>query len=392
MAKRREATTRDELQSLAAGLVPRLAERAPQAERLRRIPDETVADLIDTGLLRIANPDRYGGSGHDYDAVLQVGAELGRGCGSSAWCYTVWSSHNWMVGMYPEQAQEEYFRAGPDVLASSAFNAAQGRAELVDGGYMLSGHWDFSSGSDAGSWALLAAPTPDQGPGLFLVPRSDYRIEDTWFVSGLKGTGSKDVVIEPPVFVPRHRFLSYQAMGTVETPGRLIHDRPSYRLPVFSIMPFTLAAPLIGIAAGAIETFEARMRGLAASPTNGRAANLVSYELRLAESTAEVDCARALMRQDLDEMLDRAARGEPTEMETRLRYRRDHAYVATLAVRATNRVFEASGGHALFDSAPVQRAHRDVNAGSHQVALSWDVYAEQYARVRIGLEPTDAVI
>lgn len=387
----RDAVGRDELLRRAAELVPVVAERALMAERLRRIPDETVKDLVGAGLLRIANPDRYGGYGLDYDTVVEIGAELGRGCGSTAWCYTVWSSHNFLIGLYPERAQEEYFGPSPDVICCSAFNPT-GTAEKRDGGYLLSGRWDFSSGCDAASWAVLAAFTPDQGPGLFLLPRNQYEIDDTWFVSGLRGTGSKDIVVDTPVHVPDHRFLSYEAMGTAQTPGREIHRRPSYGLPVYSILPFTLAAPLLGIAQGAVESFENRMRTRVAAFGGHKMANLVNIQSRLAEASAEVDCARLLMRHDLREMIGCGARGETLALEARLRYRRDHAYIAKLSVQAVDRLFEVSGGHALYDSSPIQRAHRDVHAGSHQVALVWDTYAEQYGRVRLGLEPTDLII
>jgi len=384
------SVTREELLRRASELVPVLAERALETERLRRIPDQTIDDLRRRGLLRIANPERYGGYGLDYDTVLEVGLELGRGDGSVAWNYTVWSSHNWLLGLYPERAQEEYF-ASPDVLSSSAFNPARGRAEKAEGGWTLSGRWDFSSGCDAGQWALLAAFTPEQGPGLFLVPRRDYEIHDTWFVSGLCGTGSKDIVMEP-TFVPGHRFLSYEAMGSVRTPGKDLHPRATYRLPVYSLLPFTLAVPLLGIAQGAIDHFERRTRERITAFTGARMATLLPLQVRLAEATAEVDCARLLMQHDLQELLQRGARGEEIPMVDRLRYRRDHAYIARLAVRAVNRLFEVSGGGALYRDSPLQRAHRDVHAGSKQIALIWDTYAEQYGRVRLGLEPTDAII
>ncbi|HLH67902.1 MAG TPA: acyl-CoA dehydrogenase family protein [Candidatus Dormibacteraeota bacterium] len=384
------SVTREELLRRASELVPVLAERALETERLRRIPDQTIDDLRRLGLLRIANPERYGGYGLDYDTVLEVGMELGRGDGAVAWNYTVWSSHNWLLGLYPEQAQEEYF-ASPDVLASSAFNPARGKVERARGGWVLSGRWDFSSGCDAGQWAVLAGFTQEQGPGLFLVPRSDYEIHDTWFVSGLCGTGSKDIVMEP-AFVPEHRFLSYEAMGKVQTPGKDLHNRATYRLPVYSLLPFTLAVPLLGIAQGAIDHFEKRARERATAFTQTRMATLLPIQVRLAEATAEVDCARLLMRHDLHELLEHGARGEEIPMVERLRYRRDHAYIAKLAVQAVNRLFEVSGGGALYQDSPLQRAHRDVNAGAKQIALIWDTYAEQYGRVRLGLEPTDVII
>jgi 3-hydroxy-9,10-secoandrosta-1,3,5(10)-triene-9,17-dione monooxygenase len=385
------AAGRRQLLGHAVALQPVLRERANRTEELRRVPDATVEDLTTSGLLRIANPARYGGPGLDYDAVLEVAVELGRACGSTAWCYTVWSSHNWLIGFYPAQAQEEYFASTPDVLCSSAFNAARGRAEPAAGGYRLSGHWDFSSGCDAATWTLLAAGTPDQGPGLFLVPLSACRIVDSWFASGLKGTGSKDVVLEP-TFVPGHRFLSYAAMGTGHTPGRALDDRMSYRLPVFMILPFTLASPLIGIAQGAVDAFEDRLRRRASSEAGGATPGLGAQAARLAEASAEVECARLIMQRDLAEAFELAAGDEQPSLETRLRYRRDHCYVATLCVRAVNRLFEAGGGHAILESSPLQRAHRDVHAGSHHVILGWDGPAEQYGRVRSGLEPTDVVI
>lgn len=388
-----EAVTRDELLARASALVPILAQRAQLTEELRRIPDETIDDLTRAGLLRIANPTRFGGYGLDYDTVLEVAAELGRGCGSTAWCFNVWSSHNWLMGHWPLQGQEDYFADGPDVLSSSSFNPMGGKAEPTDGGYLLTGHWDFSSGADAGRWGLVCAFLPDQGPALMLVPRAEYQIDDTWFVSGMRGTGSKDIVINSPVFVPAHRVLSYGAMAVAETPGRSVHDneRLLYRVSAWCVMPFTLACPLIGIAQGAVDAFEDKMRSRFLF-SGDRMVNQASSQIRLAESQAEVDCARLLMRHDLTQLLEWAASGYQITMLDRARYRRDHAYISTLCVRATNRVFEAAGGHALFDASPLQRAFRDVNAGSHQIALGWDTYAEQYGRLRLGMEPTDPVI
>jgi 3-hydroxy-9,10-secoandrosta-1,3,5(10)-triene-9,17-dione monooxygenase len=384
--------TRDELLQRASELVPVLAGRALETEKLRRIPDETVADLKRLGLLRIGNPDRYGGYGLDYDVVLEVGAELGRGDGAVAWCYTVWSSHQWLLGLYPEAAQQEFFGSSPDVLASSAFNPARAKVEKADVGWMLSGRWDFSSGCDNAQWAVLAGFTQEQGPGLFLVPRSEYEIEDTWFVSGLCGTGSNDIVITKPTLVPEHRFLSYHAMGTVHTPGKDIHDRATYRVPAYSLLPFTLAVPLLGVAQGAIDHFEKRTRDGVTSFSQAKMATLVPLQVALAEASAEVDCARLLMRHDLRELIDRGGRGEQLSMEDRLRFRRDHAYITKLSVQAVTRLFEVSGGRALYLESPLQRAQRDVQAGSKQVALIWNTYAEQFGRVRLGLEPTDVVI
>jgi alkylation response protein AidB-like acyl-CoA dehydrogenase len=109
--------------------------------------------------------------------------------------------------------------------------------------------------------------------------------------------------------------------------------------------------------------------------------------LRLAESAIEIDLARMLMRNDTAEILQRGAAGEAFSLLERARYRRDEAFVARLCVRATDRLYEAAGGHALYASNPLQRYQRDIHAAAHHVSMRWDTSAELYGRVALGLEP-----
>lgn len=287
--------------------------------------------------------------------------------------------------MYPRQAPQEYFATSPDVLSSSAFAAANHNLEPVDGGFLLAGRWSFSSGADAGDWAIIGANHPKQGPGLCLIPRSEYRIDDNWFVSGLKATGSKDLVIESPTFVPRHRFLSYATMVAADMPGRQIHARPTYRVSMCTVLSYTLAWPLIGIADGAVRDFERQLVGGTNMMTGVSLADSASIQVLLAESAIGVASAYAIARQDLAFLIDRGRREEPVSELEIARTRADQAYVARRAVRATNWLFEVSGGHGLFETAAIQRFHRDVNAGSNQTALSWQTTAEEYARRRLAL-------
>jgi 3-hydroxy-9,10-secoandrosta-1,3,5(10)-triene-9,17-dione monooxygenase len=375
---------RDELLRRAAQLVPVLRERAVRTEQLRQILPETVRDLVGSGLIRIGTPRRYGGHDIEVDAAYDVGWELSRGCGSTGWCYSLWTIHNWWIGHFPEQAQEEFFADGPDTLFSSGLNPAGGKAEAVGGGFLVSGRWGFSSGCDAASWVMVAVP--GQGPNAMiwlLLPRSDYEILDTWFASGMRGTGSKDIVIDN-AFVPAHRTMDPDRAGNGEWTGWEFHRRLSYRLPLRCLTGWDLAAPLVGIAQGAIDEFTSRLQGTSGP---GRTADSVALHLRLAEASAEVDAARALHRHDIREMLDKAARGEPfTEMD-RARYRRDKAFVARLCVQSVNRLFEASGAHAVLESEPMQRFHRDVHGASHHAALTWDAIAEQFGRQALRLGP-----
>ena len=381
-----------ELLGRAESLVPVLADRAQEAECLRRIPDETVADLRGAGLIRIANPDAFAGHGLDYDTVLEVVGILGRGCGSTAWCYSVWASHNWIVGMFPLQAQQEYFASSPDVLSSSAFAAANHQLEPTDGGFQLAGRWSFSSGADAADWAMIGVNHPDQG--LRPVPDSEVGVSDRRQLVrfGAERDGSKDLVIETPTVVPRHRFLSYASMVAADTPGRRIHARPTYRVSMYTVLSYTLVWPLVGMADGAVRDFERQLPGRT-SITGQSLAESPSVQVLLAESAIDVACAYAMARQDLAFVIERGRCEEPlTDLEI-ARTRANQSYIARLAVRATNRLFEVSGGHALFDTSAIQRFHRDVNAGSHQTALTWHTNAEEYARRRLAAQqPTRAPI
>ena len=379
-------TDQKDLVRRAVDLVPILHDRAQRAEQLRRMPQETIDDLHATELMRAAQTVRFGGLGLDVSVVSSVAAELGRGCGSTAWCYAIWAGHNCLVGMFPEKAQEEYWAESKDTLGSTGFNPARAKLVTVPGGYRLSGRWDFSSGCDAASWVLVAGKGPN-GPLLLMIPKSDYVIEDTWFVSGLRGTGSKDILIAE-AFVPEHRSLLMSDMGLAQTPGRWIHETVNYRISFWSAFPFNLASTILGMAQGAIESFEARM-GVGVSATSGeKMAQAPGIQMQLSEASAEVWAARSIMQQDSLEIFSRARREEIPSLDDRVRYRRDQAYMTKLCVRAVDRLFETSGGHALFDSSALQRFHRDVHAASHHVALSWAAVAEQYGRVRLGLEPT----
>jgi len=215
---------------------------------------------------------------------------------------------------------------------------------------------------------------------MVLVPRSDYEIVDTWFVSGLSGTGSKDIEIKE-AFVPAHR-LSLVTAGARDSRGYELHGRPSYRLPVMSILPFTLCSPIVGMAQGALDEFIERLKG---KTGRGRTAESMAIQLRIAESSAEIDSARLLVKTTSRGLIERAAEGElPNEME-QATARRNYGYVAKLCLQAVNRLFDAAGGHALYDAQALQRFHRDVHEGSHQVALYWDAIGEAYGRAALGL-------
>lgn len=365
----------------ASTLVPVLKERAARTEQLRRIPSDSVRDLLAAGLIRVGNPDRFGGVGLDVDTAFAVSWELGRGCGSTAWCYSIWTTHNWWLGHFPERCQEEYFATGPDTLFSSALNPSGGTAERVAGGFRVSGRWTFSSGCDAASWFMVACGAGSDERLWLLLPRADGEIVDTWYAAGLRGSGSKDIVVRD-VFVPEHRTIRPDRAGDRDRTGWELHKRASYGVPLKVLIEWALAAPVIGMAQGVVDEFTARtLRG----PGPGRLADSAAHQLRVAEASAEVDTARVLHRAGVQEILDRADQSGSFPPLERARLVRDASFTVRLCVRAVNRLFEASGARAIMDSAPIQRLHRDVHAASHHAALGWDAAALRFGQQALGL-------
>ena len=185
----------------AKALVPRLRDRAPKTEELRRLPPETERDLHDAGLFRIVQPKRVGGAELDYVALVDCADVLARGDASVAWNFANLASHHWMLGMFDRRAQDLVWNKDVDALIASSFIFPSGRASKVDGGYRLRGHWPFSSGVSSSEWNMLGAvvSSEDEADGIeyriFLLHKNDYVVKDTWNASGLRGTGSNDVEV-----------------------------------------------------------------------------------------------------------------------------------------------------------------------------------------------------
>jgi len=379
------------LRERAESLVPILRERAAKAEALRRLPDETIDDLHDSGLFRMLQPARYGGSELPYGAFLELAAIIGRGCGSTAWVLNNLASHHWMVGYWPRQAQDDVWGPSPDNLIGSSFVFPSGRAHKVDGGYRLSGRWPFSSGVDACAWNMIAALVPDEQTGaneyrVFLLPASDYVTVDTWYVSGLAGTGSKDVVVDD-VFVPEHRTLSAEAGKGGLSPGSAVNPAAIFRLPWFALFGFIIAGPALGIAKGAVEHYVASTRTKLSTYTGKTVADFATMQVHIAEAGALIDAAEALMLGDCAEAMRYAEAGEVPPMEDKVRWRRNAAYATRMCTRAVDIIFTAAGGGAIYESNSLQRSFRDIHAASAHFGVNWDANATTYGRVALGLPP-----
>ena len=379
-----------ELLSRARELIPVLRARAAEAEKLRSIPPESIADLRRAGLFRTLQPALLGGHELPLDEAVLITATVAEGCGSTGWIQGIYSDHCATLGMFDGEAQKDVWGTSPDSLISSGFQPV-GKAVRVDGGYRLAGRWPFSSGCDHADWALVRSFVPaaveSEPPELymFLVPKTDYTIIDNWFVMGMSATGSKDFELKGEVFVPGHRALSNRELANGTGPGSAFNGGALYRLPRHATVPFSLAAPLIGMAERALQIFVQGMRDKASGER--RAAHEAAIHARVAASAADIDAARALMLRDCREAMEIVEAGGQMSVEQRARNRRDIAWVARQCTRALDRLFAAAGARSIYLDGEAQRLLRDVHAAGQHMALNWDVHGSTYGRVMAGLPP-----
>jgi len=381
-------------QALASvrALAPRLKARAALAESSRRIPIETLQELQASGLMRVLQPRRVGGSELPWVSLVDIGSGLAAACASSAWNWANYAVHHWMLAFWPASCQEEIWVADPDMLIASSVVFPAGKATRVPGGCRLSGRWPFSSGVDPSAWNMLGGVVSDgESPGeyrIFLLPREDYRIIDNWHVMGLRGTGSNDVEAKD-VFVPEARTLAVDATrGGTKHPGAQLNTGALFRIPVFATFPYMLTGIALGIAQGAYDDFMEGARNRVARYSGKSLADMTAVQVKIAEAAACIDTARTLMRGHCATAQAFAERGEVPDLPTKATWRRDGAFSAGLCERAVDVLFKCGGGAALFDDHPLQRAFRDVHAATAHISMIWEPQATTFGRVALGL-PSD---
>lgn len=382
-------TLDDEVLARAAGVTDTLMARAVATERLGRLPDETVALLVDLGIPRLLVPRRWGGTELGLPATIKIVATLARGCMSAGWCAALYAEHPWVAAQLDPAAQAEVWADGPDTLVSLS-QAASGEAALAPGGYRLSGRWPFVSGCDHAPWFLFRArlERPDHSPpgsGLLLVPRGDVCIDQaSWQVAGLRGTGSKTVTVAE-AFVPAHRVLD-TAPGA-PTPGSR-GAAPLFRQPIPLTLGLALAAVALGGAAGALELFRERLLTRVLHLQSDVQAADPAAQMDLAEAAVGIECARLLLDGQAEVARLAGEHGDELTHERLATKRLYTAHAVRLCAEAVDRLFAASGGGALQDTNPLQRIWRDVHAVQAHATMTWSAKARNYGSVAVGLGPT----
>ena len=383
------APTKAEMIARAEALLPALRERSADAEKNRRMSEETVREFRAAGLPKILQPKQFGGYELAPDTAVEVIRTIASACGSSGWVTNLFVIHNWQVSLFPIEAQEEYWAGSDDRLCSTVSFATKSEMKEVEGGARLTGRWKFSSGCDFADWFLIMKPSPTCFDWMF-VPRSDVSIEDDWFVSGLCGTGSKDLILDN-VFVPTHRRVSGMDIVMGTTPGGKALGIPMGRLPfawpaVWGI-PAALVGMAAGMAAGMAEAVRKTLIGKKGLFTGEMQVDRVANQIRLAEALTDIHAAELIMRHRMEELNRWAEAGRAPAPIDAFASHRDAAYVSRLMGKVASNLSLMAGATSVYLANPIQRFKRDIDVGITHVSLVWEEAAENYGRTLWDLPP-----
>ncbi|MFI1198261.1 acyl-CoA dehydrogenase family protein [Streptomyces sp. NPDC020883] len=379
-----------DLPQRAAELVELLRSNAARTEQERRVVEENLVALDEAGLFGVTVPERFGGRQASVRTLVEVGSELGRGCGSTAWATSLINVSGWLVGLYPERAQREVYGQNPHARACSVL-PPHGTSRAADGGRVVNGRWGFASGCLHAQWALLGVSDTDASgtrtdQGLALVPMDELRVEDTWHVAGMRGTGSNTLVAED-VFVPGHRLLSVPGAMRGEYPTEFA-DEVLYRAAFVPALALSLAGPLLGLARGGLELVLASLgEGRGISHTfYEQAREAPATQLQLAEAARLIDTAALHLRRAADDVDDWAARGRHMPTFDRIRVRMDIGTIARCSREALDILLSVHGARSFADASPLQRIWRDLETGSRHAMVNPAIATEMYGRALLGIE------
>jgi len=375
-------------------LLPGIRERAAQADVDRRVPDASVKEITDSGVMRLLQPKAFGGHEAHPAAFYQAAMSIAENCGSTAWVTGVVGVHNWQLGLYDEKLQREVWGENPDTWTSSSYMPG-GKLKRVSGGFELSGRWSFSSGSDHCQWAILGAlELQDDGPPTtynVVIPRTDYVVEDVWRTVGLRGTGSNDIVIEG-AFVPDHRALTKTEVYTNNAPGRALNTSPLYGMPFTTLFPSAITTPVIGMAKGLVDLAIEYQR-TRVSRAHGKMLDADPYSVAaLGNAASIVDACRRQLLGNIGDIYETLMAGGTPTIDQRSTARRDQVLGTVRCVAAIDDIYDRQGAVVIQEDNPMARFWRDAHAAKHHTINTNERTLHSWAHNAMGLGPSESVV
>jgi 3-hydroxy-9,10-secoandrosta-1,3,5(10)-triene-9,17-dione monooxygenase len=380
-------------QGITDAFVSALAERAPAAEDLRRLPDATIADLAASGFTEILVPARFGGRQADFPELLDPVRRMAHGCTSSAWTIGFYALHNWMLSLFGELAQEEAFARRP--FLAPAPLAPTGRGLPADGGIRLTGRWSWATGVMDGNWAIVGALCgPDDAlyPALVLLPAAEVEIVDVWRTDGMRATGSNDVVATD-VFVPEHRLVKVVDIYSGTAPGAALHGTATYRWPMVPALALLAAMPALGSAERVTELYAERLAGRLLAYEGVMQKDKPIAQSRLAEARVRLRALHGLLADTVGQIQELVTAGDEVSRPVRGDARLAAAHIVAESRAVIGMLFEASGASVHFLDNPMQRFKRDVDVLAGHVVFDYDTSRELAGALTLGLKiPRTAMV
>lgn len=386
----------EEIIARLEALIPRLRERAGAAEQAGRIPQETVDDLIASGVFKAVVPRRFGGCELDYRFVPLIFRTLARGCVSTAWTMGFLIYHNFQFAHFPEEAQQEVWGKGRGFTMAPGQVMPAGKAIAVEGGYRLTGRWGYATGINHGDWMLFSAPvenatTPNE-MRRFYAPVSDFRVLDTWKVSAMRATGSHDVELDD-VFVPAYRSVPVADLRNARAAGLEKNSGYLWRIPLLSYMVPGGAGPLVGAAEAMFEIVTQTLRNKVRAYSLNQAQQQMSTRVRLVGIDMRLRAMIALYENTILEIENTVRATGTLDTPTRARNRAVMSYVVSEAHAIVNALAREAGSRSIYEDSPVQRFVRDANGLATHALFDIDHTSDLYAHTLLGMEmPANAMI
>jgi alkylation response protein AidB-like acyl-CoA dehydrogenase len=380
-----------ELVDRVRALAPLIAQNAERAEQERKPVDAVISALEDTGVFKSYVPKRFGGFEIDANTFIDIGLSVSEACTSTGWVTTFYMEHNWMLAQFPPKTQMKVFGAQPYVLAPASISPT-GQAKRKDAGYVVSGRCAWGTGVMHADWVLLNGTVDGEVPDvrLFLVPRDQIRVEDTWDCAGMAGTGSNDMIAED-VFVTAAFSESLIGMAVGRGSGSAWHNSPCYRHPMLPLLSIAAAIPALGAARRSVELFKERLATRTLYGTLSQQAERASAQMRLAHATVRVGSAETLLREVGQSLAVWGARDDECPPDERARLRLQTAQIVEMCRDIVRNVMESSGASAHLRPHPMQRIHRDIHTLSCHTVFDLDIGAENFGRLLLGFDPITPV-
>ncbi|WP_447007433.1 acyl-CoA dehydrogenase family protein [Saccharothrix isguenensis] len=356
----------------------------------RRLHEETVKALTDTGVFRMRIPKRYGGYESDARTMVAVADRLAQVDGSAAWVVACSWISTWAVGLFPDKVQDDVFET-PDVQACATLGPGSATAVPVEGGILVNGTWPSISGALSSQWQQISAiflnPDGEPYPVMAPAPLADLEIVDDWHTTGLRGSGSVTTIAKD-LFVPQERVVPVPAIINAQSSSTRNADIPMYRSPFITVGTAATVGVVIGMAKSIRDSFFERLPGRQATYTLGPSlAESPVTHLRVAEAVNKIDEAE-FHADRLAGLVDaKCASGEPFDLVERARVRGDDGAAVKLANEAVDILSAGGGGSSAYTKVPVQRVVNDLRTLSLHAIMIPDVNAELYGRILCGQEP-----